>query len=62
VIHLYSVMDSAYDATTISDYISGSGKVPIIDPNKRRKEKRTLHLLNNNVSKLEAQLNEPMPI
>ena len=42
VIHLYSVMDSAYDATTISDYISGSGKVPIIDPNKRRKEKRTL--------------------
>jgi hypothetical protein len=40
--HLYSVMDSAYDAKTISDYIAGSGRVPIIDPNKRRKKKRTL--------------------
>ncbi|MDX9797066.1 MAG: transposase [Arcobacteraceae bacterium] len=45
VTHLYSLMDSAYDAKTISDYISDSGKIPIIDPNKRRKEKRVLSSL-----------------
>jgi hypothetical protein len=33
---LYSVMDSAYDAAPISGYISGKGRVPLIDPNKRR--------------------------
>jgi len=40
---LYSVMDSAYDAAPISDYISGKGRVPLIDPNKRRgAERKTL--------------------
>lgn len=33
---LYSVMDSAYDATPIATYVSGKGRVPLIDPNKRR--------------------------
>lgn len=33
---LYSVMDSAYDATPIATYITGKGRVPLIDPNKRR--------------------------
>jgi IS5 family transposase len=33
---LYSVMDSAYDATPIATYVSGKGRMPLIDPNKRR--------------------------
>jgi IS5 family transposase len=37
---LYSVMDSAYDATPIRAYISGKGRVPLIDPNKRRGRER----------------------
>ncbi|HSW62628.1 MAG TPA: transposase [Dissulfurispiraceae bacterium] len=39
---LYSVMDSAYDAGPILGYIQGKGRVPLIDPNKRRgSERRT---------------------
>jgi hypothetical protein len=36
ITHLYSVMDSAYDAQPIVDYIEGKGRVPLIEPNKRR--------------------------
>jgi hypothetical protein len=32
----YSLMDSAYDAQTIKDFISSRERVPIIDPNKRK--------------------------
>jgi len=42
VVHLYSLMDSAYDAKPIKDFIITDGKVPIIDPNKRRKQQRVL--------------------
>lgn len=38
---LYSVMDSAYDAAPIWSYVSGKGRVPLIDPNKRRGAERT---------------------
>lgn len=38
-IHLYSLMDAAYDAEHIHNYITGKGRVPVIDENKRRKEK-----------------------
>jgi hypothetical protein len=34
--HLYSVMDAAYDAKPIHDYIRGGDRVPLIDPNKRK--------------------------
>jgi IS5 family transposase len=37
---LYSVMDSAYDAAPIKNYIDGKGRVPLIDPNKRRGNER----------------------
>jgi hypothetical protein len=37
VTHLYSLMDSAYDAPQIRAYIEGKGRVAIIDRNKRRK-------------------------
>lgn len=40
--HLYSLMDSAYDAKTIRDFITDNGRIPIIDPNKRRKQQRVL--------------------
>jgi hypothetical protein len=36
--HLYSLMDSAYDAQDIRNYIEGKGRVAIIDGNKRRSE------------------------
>jgi transposase len=36
----YSLMDSGYDAKTISDFIYSRKRVPIIDPNKRRDENR----------------------
>jgi transposase len=36
--HLYSLMDSAYDAQDIRSYIQGKGRVAIIDGNKRRGE------------------------
>jgi transposase len=42
VTHLYSLMDSAYDAKPIKDFIITNGKIPIIDPNKRRKQQRVL--------------------
>ena len=42
ITHLYSLMDSAYDAKPIKDFIARKGRVPIIDPNKRRKEQRVL--------------------
>lgn len=38
---LYSVMDSAYDAAAIANYIREKGRVPLIDPNKRRGAERT---------------------
>jgi hypothetical protein len=34
--HLYSLMAAAYDAAAISTYIREQGRVPRIDPNKRR--------------------------
>jgi hypothetical protein len=34
--HLYSLMDAAYDAKPIIDYIRSRDRVPLIDPNKRR--------------------------
>ena len=40
--HLYSLMDSAYDAKPIRDFITDNGRIPIIDPNKRRKQQRVL--------------------
>jgi transposase len=36
----YSLMDSAYDAQEIDTFIRGRGRVPIIDPNKRRNVSR----------------------
>jgi len=36
----YSLMDPAYDAQTIADFISSRGRVPIIDPNKRTDKNR----------------------
>ena len=36
----YSLMDSAYDSTTIDEYIRGRGRIPIIDPNKRKNSDR----------------------
>jgi IS5 family transposase len=38
VSHLYSLMDAAYDAQAIREYIEGKGRVAIIDGNKRRGE------------------------
>ena len=36
VVSLYSLMDSAYDAKGIKSFIEANGKVPVIDPNRRR--------------------------
>jgi hypothetical protein len=36
----YSLMDSAYDSKVIDDFISSRGRVPIIDPNKRKDHAR----------------------
>ncbi len=36
VLHLYSLMDAAYDAKPIHEYIRGRERVPLIDPNKRK--------------------------
>jgi hypothetical protein len=36
----YSLMDSAYDAQTIADFILARDRVPIIDPNKRKNDNR----------------------
>ena len=40
VVFCYSLMDAGYDADTISEYIRGRERVPIIDPNKRRDKER----------------------
>ena len=32
----YSLMDSAYDAKTIKDFVNSCDRIPIIDPNKRK--------------------------
>lgn len=40
VTFLYSLMDAAYDAGEIADFIRSRGRVPLIDSNKRGKEKR----------------------
>jgi len=37
----YSLMDAGYDAQTISDFILSRGRVPIIDPNKRKDKNRS---------------------
>ncbi|MGB7986006.1 MAG: transposase [Terracidiphilus sp.] len=37
---LYSAMDSAYDAAPVATYITGKGRVPLIDPNRRRGSER----------------------
>jgi hypothetical protein len=36
----YSLMDSAYDSAAIDEYIRGRGRIPIIDPNKRKDKDR----------------------
>jgi hypothetical protein len=36
----YSLMDSTYDSATIDEYIRGRGRIPIIDPNKRKDNDR----------------------
>jgi transposase len=36
----YSLMDSAYDSKVIDDFIRSRGRVPIIDPNKRKNKER----------------------
>jgi hypothetical protein len=36
----YSLMDSGYDADTITQYILSRDRIPIIDPNKRRDKER----------------------
>ena len=36
----YSLMDSAFDAKTIDEYIRGRGRVSIIDVNKRKNKER----------------------
>jgi hypothetical protein len=38
--HLYSLMDSAYDAQPILEYIRSKGRVPLVDPNKRNSPDR----------------------
>ena len=40
VTHLYSLMDAAYDAPEIQDYIGAKGRIALIDHNKRRKDFR----------------------
>ncbi|MDR0377766.1 MAG: transposase, partial [Spirochaetaceae bacterium] len=36
----YSLMDSAYHSKTIDEYIRNRGRIPIIDPNKRKDNDR----------------------
>jgi hypothetical protein len=36
----YSLMDSAYDAKVIDEFIRGHGRIPVIDPNKRNDNDR----------------------
>ena len=37
VTHLYSLMDAAYDASEIRNYIKNKGRIALIDFNKRRR-------------------------
>jgi transposase len=37
----YSLMDSAYDSKAIDDFIRSRGRIPIIDPNKRKNNERS---------------------
>ena len=39
VVNLYNLMDSAYDAELIKEHSRGLGHVPIVDPNRRNREK-----------------------
>lgn len=39
---LYDLADLAYDAPEIKDFSRSLGRIPIIDPNKRRREKTEL--------------------
>lgn len=41
VTHLYSLMDAAYDAEPIRQYIEGKGRKAIIDMNKRKNDSRS---------------------
>ena len=40
ITHLYSLMDAAYDAAEINNFITACGRVAITDPNKRRSKNR----------------------
>lgn len=40
ITHLYSLMDAGYDAAEIFDYISATGRVALIDRNRRRNDTR----------------------
>lgn len=40
ITHLYSLMDAAYDAAEIATYINATGRVALIDRNKRRNDPR----------------------
>ena len=44
VTHLYDLMDSAYDAQSIHEYICGLGHIPIIDANPRRDQAQKAEL------------------
>jgi hypothetical protein len=39
VLSFYSLMDSAYDAKEIIDFVTSKGKIPIIDPLQRKQDK-----------------------
>lgn len=43
ITHLYSLMDAASDASEIHDYIAATGRVALIDRNKRRNDTRHPH-------------------
>ena len=40
ITHLYSLMDSAYGAVEIREYITARGRIALIDLNKRRTDSR----------------------
>lgn len=62
VTSLYSLMDSAYDAETIRDFIKNRKRVPIIDHNKRRCKKIQLTPAKKTDIKQEVLLNVLMLI
>jgi hypothetical protein len=45
VTHLYELMDSAYDAELIHQFVRDSGQIPLIDANPRRDQERKQELL-----------------